>query len=578
MTLRRRGFVRLCIGAGSSLLWPRHAAAASGETRYQKLLVRYRTDPDRIARALPPALSADQSGEAWFECVRIIPESAGPLFEGPYLAAGIRLAVEHGSGPGWFQPIRWTTHEWLRLWEREHLGFNTKRAEIDLTVEGASVKASLDRKGFRLLRVAALRTDRSVASSGPSAGRDLFGYRYGLGPDWQKATAGRSTGIWRIPEPAAPSDSLIRACDIESAALQLPHESPLDPIAEFPALEILAVTYEEGTAGHVPPSNARNPRFVSGVDASEFQSWNLMHYDRPHTSRRPWQPEDWPDEATAFRLSGAEIERYRSRREVRLGPVDMLDVRLTTTGQIKNDILPPPCRAGFRPALRMLVLRVEESDLSPVPFSEAWLFAFAVVERERGWYALSHIVSEGGDLTFGREVLGFPSKLGTPDLSMSFRDFSAHCVRRGRELLNAQGKLRGIPTGTSLSQIPVLGLRRSAAHPSASTSGEIVAQPWYFQGRHFSVDRSTVRISFPEPADEESACDPWFEFNPVRVASVSVMTNVTMQRTPGRVVAPVPDLQPYYRERCDGAIPGIDSPLNPAVPTFGVVRAPVTRS
>ena len=228
-TLHRRGFVRLCLGVGSCLLWPRHAAQASGETRYQKLLVRYRTDPDRIARALPPALSADRSGEAWFECVRIIPESAGPLFEGPYLAAGIRLAVEHGSGPGWFQPIRWTTHEWLRLWEREHLGFNTKRADIDLTVEGASVKASLDRKGFRLLRVATLRTDRTVASIGPSADRDLFCYRYGLGPDWQKATAGRSTGIWRIPAMSAPSGSLIRACDIESAAFQLPHASAARP-------------------------------------------------------------------------------------------------------------------------------------------------------------------------------------------------------------------------------------------------------------------------------------------------------------------------------------------------------------
>jgi hypothetical protein len=51
-----------------------------------------------------------------------------------------------------------------------------------------------------------------------------------------------------------------------------------------------------------------------------------------------------------------------------------------------------------------------------------------------------------------------------------------------------------------------------------------------------------------------------------------------MQRTPGRVIAASPDYQRHYRERCDGAIPGIDDPRAPAAPTFGVTREPVTRS
>ena len=129
-----------------------------------------------------------------------------------------------------------------------------------------------------------------------------------------------------------------------------------------------------------------------------------------------------------------------------------------------------------------------------------------------------------------------------------------------------------------MSQLPVLGLRRTRTGPSGTPIGEIVAQPWHFQGRHFTVDRSSVQVALPEPADDAAITDPWFEFNPVRVAAISVVTNATMQRSPGRIVAPVPNFESYYRERCDGIIPGIDPLSASTVPTFGVIREPVTRS
>lgn len=573
-TTDRRRFLQLGIAGTAILLWPNQAALAKATAQYQKLLVRFRTDPERIARMLPPGLDPGESAEAYIEYTHVTPESAGPLFPKSYTIAAIRLAVQHNNKPAWFQPLRWTNHDWLRLWEREHLGLNTKHAQIDLTVEGATITASLARKGFRLNRVETLRTD---GTGEPPAAHDTFTYGYELDPDSPQGLRADKLGLWSIPTPTAPAEPAIRTCDLDNTKFEFQHPSPLDPITEFPTLEILEVTYQEGSTEPEAFSDSRKPRFVTGINSADFRPSSLIRYDRPHTNRRPWQPEGWPNKSTAFKLSPPEIESYAARQEVRLGPFDMLDIRLTTGG-IKNDILPPPVRSGTRPALRVLVMRIEESDLSPVPFTEAWLFAFGAVENTRGWFALSHIASDDGDLTFGREVYGYPSKLGSSDLVSSFADFSARCIRNGREFFNARGLLRGIPMGTSLSQLPVLGLRRTRTGPSGAPMGEIIAQPWHFQGRHFTVDRPSVEVSLPEPTDNDPITDPWFEFNPVRVAAISVVTNATMQRSPGSIIAPVPNFESYYRERCDGIIPGIDSPATSAVPTFGVIREPVTRS
>jgi hypothetical protein len=528
---------------------------------------------------LPPPLKASEDAEVRLEYLRIRQDvsEAGPLLDSEYLIAGIRLAVEYEGNAGWFQPIRWTTNEWLRLWEREHLGLNTKRGEIDLAVEGSSVTASLNRKGFRLNRVQTQRTDRTLGPGDVPAGLDTFSYQYTVDPNWRSELLNEPAGLWRIPADEQNSDNLARVCDLENTKLEWPHASALDPVSEFPALEVLSVVYEE-SAGAPRVGDSRKPRYVAGIDAADFQPWGLVKYDRPVTAKRPWQPKEWPEQTTAFHLTGAEIESYRSREEMRIGRFDMLDMRLTTVGQQKSEILPPPCHAGPRPVLRVLVLRVEESDLSPVPFSEAWLMAFCNAGTERGWYALSHISSEGGDITFGREALGYPTKTGSIELSASFAEFSARCSRRGREFLSARGSIRGVATGTSLSQIAMLGLRRTSGGRETGSRGEIVLQPWYFQGRYFAVERASVEVTLPEPQEGLAIFDPWFEFNPVRVASISVMMGGTMQRTPGRVIAATPDYSRYYRQRCDGAIPGVDDPRTAMTPTFGVTREPVTRS
>ena len=142
----------------------------------------------------------------------------------------------------------------------------------------------------------------------------------------------------------------------------------------------------------------------------------------------------------------------------------------------------------------------------------------------------------------------------------------------------AEGTVRTMATGTSLSQMRVLGLRAVPASPRGPLSGEIISQPWYFQGRYFSVDRSSVRVDLPRPDTADPVWDPWFEFGPLQVRSISVMIGGGMQRLPGELIAKAADWIPYYRERCDGVVPGVDATENSLQPTFLIKPKPLTRS
>ena len=278
-------------------------------------------------------------------------------------------------------------------------------------------------------------------------------------------------------------------------------------------------------------------------------------------------------------LSNREIETYRTRRELRLGPFDMIDIRLAPGGDHLPDVLPPPCTGSIRPVFRLLALRVEASDLSPVPYTEAWLLAFGVVGRHGGWYALSHVVGAGGDLLFGREVFGYPSKAGDVDVVVTPHDFFVEGSRLGRRFAVAEAAVRGIPTGTSLSQLDVIGLRPRSLMRN-SNAADLITQHWYFQGRFFQVDRSSLAVTFPEEpaAGLTEATDPWFELGPLRAMSASVIVDATMQRGPGQVVATADNFLPYYAERCDGLVPGTEASGAAVRPTFLARPQPVTRS
>jgi hypothetical protein len=294
---------------------------------------------------------------------------------------------------------------------------------------------------------------------------------------------------------------------------------------------------------------------------------------------KPWQPQGWREDATAFKLSAAEMDSLRARRELRVAPFDLIDLRLAADAAAVNAALPPICREGARGSLRILALRVESSDCSAQAFYEAWLLAYGGIASQRGWYALSHIVGDGGDLVFGREVFGYPSRQGEIELGVMPEEFFVEVRRGGRSMFSAEGSIRGASTGTSLSLLNVFTLQAGPFGPAApSRPAQILAQTWHFQGNHLFVEPEALKLDLPQPDDAETAgTDTWFEFQPIRLVSAAVLVSGSMQRGPARSLAELRDFEPYYRERCDGVLPGEPSGKQ-VPPTFLIQPAPPSQS
>jgi hypothetical protein len=581
--LIRRGAFGLTLAA----LWPTQSRAGSPHT-LTRVWLRYRTDPERIARVLPPPLEPDDAAEVWVEYVSAsLPDSISPTMVTPasYGWSGIFVTARHGERRGLFPAGMWTSDEWSRINAREFQGLNVKHAEVNLEVEGKTVRASVRRYERTLHQI-----ETALAESVPGDSeqpqpetRDIFTYLYRLNPNWTAGPLGAEpVTLAGISAEANEESSATQgqapeqlACALDQTVFQWDFASPLDPAIEFPVEEILAAGLEKQATGSTlaDPRSRIAPRALVQVAPKDFEPWALLNYDRPVTNEEPWRPDGWRNEVTAYRLGDEELEAYREREELRLGSVNLVDIQLVTEREAFLEALPPQFQPGLR--LRILALRVGENDLTPAPFDEVWLFAYGLLENRPLWFALSHIVSPGGELSFGRETFGYPSKRGDVSIITSPIDFSVLGRRKERDFCYTEGVFQGFSTGTSLSQMDIACLR-SGPFGGGDPAGELVVQQWYFQGKRSFVDRSSLVIEFPGDAADE-ASDPWFEFNPFRVVSVTVMQHGRMQRLPSEIAARVDGISRYYLDRCDGVLPGQD-PAEPATPSFRVKPAVTTRS
>jgi hypothetical protein len=553
--------------------------------------MRYRTDPERVARVLPPPLQPDDKAEVWVEyALATLPDSVERSLVTPasYGWSGIYVTARHGDEPGLLPVGLWTSDEWSRIHAREFLGLNVKHGDVQLDVDGKTIRAVVRREDRVLHRFESLIQDDAPQDAPPPAreSRGVFAYLYRLHPNWAAGPLrGEAATLVQLgagetrqaeSEPELPTRSL-HDCAIGQTVFQWDHASPLDPAIEFPVEEILAAGFEKDAAPSllVNPRGQAAPREQARIDAKDFEPWALLNYDRPVTGSAPWRPQGWRESATAYRLSEQEIETYRTRPELRLGSVSLVDIQLVTEREAFVEALPPQFQPGLR--LRLLALRVGDNDLTAAPFNEVWLFAYGVLDNRPLWLALSHIVGPGGELTFGRETFGYPSKRGDVDVVSTPIDFSVLGRRKGREFFYSEGTFQGFSTGTSLSQMDIACLR-AGPFRSDDPRGEFIAQQWYFQGQRSIVDRTSLVIEFPGKEAALGRPDPWFEFNPFRVVSVTVMQQGGMQRMPAEIVAAAGGITPYYRERCDGVLPGEDPAADSIAPSFRIKPGVTTRT
>lgn len=545
--LHRREILKL--GAWA-LAWSAAPASPQEGERRTRVILRYRTDAKRITRLVPPPLTPADEPVVEVEIDWIEPVEADLLAPEPYGVARFTVAVKHGETEGRLPVGVYASNDRARSVAREAQGLPAKDAKIQLDLSAGEIAATIVRRDETLFSFQSKPGD----DTGAPDLEPLFAPVFSLEPDWRQGVV-RAEGaeLWKL-ESAAKAGRLLTEIEAD-----LPFASPGDPLAELPIEELLGAWLLVG------PEDAE-PSKIADLDAEALAAWAPLRFDRPVERERFWMPAGWREESTAFRLSEDEIARYQSRKEIILDPMEVVEIDVMVAREAHEALVPPVCRTAGRPMIKFLGLRVGASDLSPVPFSELWMFAFTITANRMAWYAVSHIVGPGGDLTFGRDVYGYPSKSGDPEIVVTPIDFSLAATRMGRELIFADGGYRGFSTGTSLAQLPMVSLRAKPGGQGA----ELVYQMWTFQGRRNRVDPASFQMGLPDSDAPglELKPDPWYELGATQPALLSVMENAVMQRAPGQVVAEVPDFEPFYRERCDGVLPWEPRPAELKQPTL----------
>ena len=547
MTWNRREILKAGAGVFVAARLP---LRAESEGTAKRLLVHYRTDAASLARLVPPGLKAAKEPLVEVRFDWFAPATPDLLAPKPYGVAQISVAVEREGQPGWMPIGVYASNDRARLVAREGQGLPAEDAQIDFKTSGDAVEARIGRRGETLLSVeAALGEAANTPADAPT-----FVLVFTLEPDWRQGVVqDGSAGLWRIPEREAAS------AQAAEATVELPYASAGDPLSELPVSEVIGAWLTQ-------PSAPQAPEKIADLDAAALAAWAPLRFDRPVERERFWMPAGWRTESTAYRLSEDEMVRYQQRKEILFDPLEVVEIDAMISSEAHEAMVPPFCRTAGRPMIKILGLRVGAGALSPVPYSEAWLFAFTITANRMAWYAVSHIVGEGGDLTFGRDVLGYPSKSGEVDIVTTPIDFSLSLKRMGREVCFADGTFHGFSTGTSLAQLPMAGLR---ARPGGK-GAELVYQMWTFQGRRNRIDPAGFQMGFPNGAAPglELKPDPWYEMGAAQPALLSVMENAVMQRAPAEVVGEAPGFEEFYRERCDGVLPWEERPANLVQPTL----------
>jgi hypothetical protein len=209
---------------------------------------------------------------------------------------------------------------------------------------------------------------------------------------------------------------------------------------------------------------------------------------------------------------------------------------------------------GDKPIIRILGASVERSAVSTVPFDELWLLSRCELDGAPAWYGLAHIVSWDGDVLFGRETVGYPSKHG--ELQMDFKPLLATIQgrRMHRAFFQATVPLSLQSVTPGEESFPFLGIQ--ILPPGSESIARWVQSSFEIrldEGRAARPDE--VKLHFPSiPGPGEiGRPDPWFEFSGGRVVR-AVAGRGGMRRSRGRIVGTLDDLASarYLCDRMEG--------------------------
>ena len=239
-----------------------------------------------------------------------------------------------------------------------------------------------------------------------------------------------------------------------------------------------------------------------------------------------------------------------------LGTFDFFDSeRLTvlyeTEPEIVERLLPLPLKPGKRPIAIAYVANFPRTNWG-LPYLEAALFLRAEYEGVEGSYCLAMPVTNDIAMAGGREVFGFPKKIGQIQLSRSGDKVQGWVDRHGVRLLELRTKLSGRFNTTDAQ-----GIFAEVFKPHANTA--------YYNFKHFSApDWSTfdytprlvrgevkMQLKSQELGEAEitlrsSDHDPWSEVEIARVlGAIYTVADSSMLKAKVVAVADPVTFAPY---------------------------------
>jgi acetoacetate decarboxylase len=224
---------------------------------------------------------------------------------------------------------------------------------------------------------------------------------------------------------------------------------------------------------------------------------------------------------------------------------EMLTVVWETQPEIVRRLLPPPLRPPPRPLALGFLANYPRTNFG-VSYLEGALFLRAEFNGEPGNYCLSMPVTNDMALTAGREIFGYPKKIGRINLARDGERVAGWAERHGVRFCEIGAKLTG-KFNTQDAQDVFAQVLGSSGKPLIVTfnfkhfpapDGMGFDYPPRLIREEVEFGPTSIQIGEGEIALHSSDFDPWAEVEVVRVlGAVYTVGNNSMRK--GAVVAEV---------------------------------------
>ncbi|MBM4329925.1 MAG: acetoacetate decarboxylase [Deltaproteobacteria bacterium] len=222
---------------------------------------------------------------------------------------------------------------------------------------------------------------------------------------------------------------------------------------------------------------------------------------------------------------------------------EMLTVFWETKPEIIRRLLPPPLKPGKRPLVVAFVANYPRTNFG-VSYLESALFLRAEFNGEEGNYCLAMPVTNDMALGLGREMFGYPKKIGGIQFTRQGNDVVGLTERHGLRFFEVRAKLTGnlnvedapsiFAEVFSIGANPVVITYNFKYFPAPEGNGfdyhpRLIREEVEFRPRSLEVGEAEIFL-------KASNYDPWAEVEIVRVlGAIYTIGNNSMRK--GNVVA-----------------------------------------